>query len=323
MIEEFDFFEKRYHKLDLPKLEKLSYSDFRQEYVSAKEALKYFQSEAKFSEAIIRGDLRLYFAVSISLNVEYAVLMIDGYEPFWKDEIDKNGNVIKLSEDLPMQLDGYTKHITRRHFDGIVSPAKNHIFLQALFNKLEKKLELRDVYLIESFKKYNYDFYKEKEYKVDVETSPMTTIEIIECQFLLSELNSLKSINVRYNEVSKVDVVESNDIEYSNEEIESDELNTQIKSYLIKLRKEASNRHIDNTKKTEIYREIPIIINELGYILNDLPTEEFGQDGLRLKVKEYLKEQDATLYKKLLQNESTFNQYWTDLMNDIKEFSIN
>lgn len=313
MIDEFDIFEKRYLNLDSPKFEKLIYSDTRKEYVKEDVALTYFQSEAEFREAVIRGDLKLCFVVLVTLDVEYGVIMSDGFEPFWEKKTTDNQYDIGWS----MQLSGYTKSIVELNFQGVVSPVYNSSFIKALFSHSNKKLELVDIYLIECFKKYKIDFYKEKEYRLNSERSAVTHVSIADCQFSLTELKNLQSVN----NVDKA------------YESEMDE-NELICEKLLILRKERLNpdgtiKHVkDGTLEEQFYKLVPKIIiklnKELRVVSDDLKKQaekknektykSTGKNGLRSQVKERLLSEDRNFPKI---SESTFKHYWNTLMKDL------
>ena len=356
LYEDFDFIYTKSYGKESENItwQELEFNRDKKEYVDKDQAKSYFQSEVNFIQAITSKKLHICFFVSVTLKMRYWVRMDDGYPAYWQSYEDDNGCWIE--NDHPAQEYGFTLFESLHDFDGYISPVKYKNFLKGLLKDSEDKILLEKVFLIELFNdNRRAKLYEGKQYFIDSKESIMTEVKISDAMFLKSELECIQNNTLNYENVSAL-TISNNDIqsqeltenlvemdevfqlkEITKKEIElsedkeisrffaqngeyaDDDIDKRIKLFLLNLRKIHSNRLVDNTKTTAIYKVVPDLIIKLGHRLDALPENKAGNMGLRSDVKSYMKKNNLNLYKEIVGNENTFNQNWSNLMKDIKK----
>lgn len=290
----------------------------RNEYLSFDESIQLLDIPPhKFNDLIVSGSLKPCFPWSGYLEVKRKISVYEYRKLFYSDSSadDFANNFI---EEPDVLVRAYV------NFNGYVRPVESAHYLDAILVGESKKIAVEDVYLIENLtldsvvhiignhgeapKKVigkNELFCKDHEYKI-YQGMDNNDIDIKSYVFLKDDIGQF--------------VKESQKIEIA-------DVNEKIKADLLALRKRQSGRVNDNSKKTRTYTEVPKLIIELNYQLNALPhvkeiNDKNGRDGLRAEVKQYMQENYKELHEYFIGNKSkksTFDQYWTDLMDDIKE----
>ncbi|CAA0224485.1 hypothetical protein [Acinetobacter baumannii] len=290
----------------------------RNEYLSFDESIQLLDIPPhKFNDLIVSGSLKPCFPWSGYLEVKRKISVYEYRKLFYSDSSadDFANNFI---EEPDVLVRAYV------NFNGYVRPVESAHYLDAILVGESKKIAVEDVYLIENLtldsvvhiignhgeapKKVigkNELFCKDHEYKI-YQGMDNNDIDIKSYVFLKDDIGQF--------------VKES-------QKIEIGDVNEKIKADLLALRKRQSGRVNDNSKKTRTYTEVPKLIIELNYQLNALPhvkeiNDKNGRDGLRAEVKQHMQENYKELHEYFIGNKSkksTFDQYWTDLMDDIKE----
>lgn len=263
---------------------------------------------------IVSGSLKPCFPWSGYLEVKRKISVYEYRKLFYSDSSadDFANNFI---EEPDVLVRAYV------NFNGYVRPVESAHYLDAILVGESKKIAVEDVYLIENLTldsvvhiignhgeapKKVLDkkelFCKDHEYKI-YQGVDNNDIDISSYVFLKDDIEQF---------VKKSQKIEIGDV------------NEKIKADFLALRKRQNGRENDKSKKTRIYTEVPKLIIELNYQLNALPhlkeiNDKNGRDGLRAEVKQHMQENYKELHKYLMKNKSTFDQYWTDLMGDIKE----
>ncbi|HCQ9870861.1 TPA: hypothetical protein OMQ57_001596 [Acinetobacter baumannii] len=290
----------------------------KNDYLNFEESIKLLDTPPyKFNDLIVRGSLKPCFPWSGFLEVKRKISVYEYRKLFYSDSSadDFANNFI---EEPDVLVRAYV------NFNGYVRPVESAHYLNAILVGESKKIAVEDVYLIENLtldsvihiignhgeapKKVmgkNELFCKDHEYKI-YQGMDNNDIDIKSYVFLKDDIGQF--------------VKES-------QKIEIDDVNEKIKADLLALRKRQSGRVNDISKKTRTYIEVPKLIIELNYQLNALPhvkeiNDKNGRDGLRAEVKQHMQENYKELHEYFIGNKSkksTFDQYWTDLMDDIKE----
>lgn len=290
----------------------------RNEYLSFDESIKLLDLPPdKFNDLIVGGYLKPCFPWSGYLEVKRK-LSVDEYNQLFYSDFSDDDFTNNFIEEPDVLVRAYV------NFNGYVRPVESAHYLNAIVVGESKKIAIENVYLIENLtwdsmvhliglhgeapKKVQGKkelFCKDHEYKI-YQRVDNNYIDIKSYVFLKDDIGQF--------------VKES-------QKIEIGDVNEKIKADLLALRKRQNGRVNDNSKKTRTYTEVPKLIIELNYQLNALPhvkeiNDKNGRDGLRAEVKQHMQENYKELHEYFIGNkskESTFDQYWTDLMDDIKD----
>lgn len=306
----------------------------RHEYLGFDESIKLLDIPPhKFNDLIVGGSLKPCFPWSGYLEVKRK-LSIDEYNQLFYSDFTGDNFANNLIGESDVLVRAYV------NFNGYVRPVESAHYLNAIVVGESKKIAIENVYLIENL---TWDsvvhiignngeapkkvlgkkelFCKDHAYKI-YQGVDNNYIDIQSYVFLKDDIEQIIVQN-------KVTISASSDDEEKsdtqvNQKVEFDDINEKIKADLLALRKRQSGRVNDKSKKTRTYTEVPRLIVELNYQLNALPhvkeiNDKNGRDGLRAEVKQHMQENYKELHKYLMKNKSTFDQYWTDLMGDIKE----
>ncbi|MEN9071967.1 hypothetical protein [Acinetobacter baumannii] len=310
----------------------------RNEYLSFDESIKLLDIPLyKFNDLIVGGYLKPCFPWSGYLEVKRKI-SVDEYNQLFYSDFNDDDFTNNFIEEPDVLVRAYV------NFNGYVRPVESAHYLNAILVGESKKIAIDEVYLIENLTLDSVVhiignhgqtpkqvggkkelFSKDQAYKIyqDIDNN---YVDVKSYVFLKDDIEQIVVRN-------KVTIAASSDDEeksdtQANQKLEFDDINEKIKADLLALRKKQNGRVDDRSLKTRIYIEVPKLIIELDYQLNALPyvketIDKNGRDGLRVKVKQYMRENYKELHKYLMKNKSTFDQYWTDLMGDIKEIVEN
>jgi len=290
----------------------------RNNYLSFDESIKLLDiSSYKFNDLIVSGFLKPCFPWSGFLEVKRKISVYEYRKLFYSDSSadDFANNFI---EEPDVLVRAYV------NFNGYVRPVESAHYLNAILVGESKKIAIEDVYLIENLTLGSVvhiignhgEAPKQVEGKIELFSKDQA--------YKIYQGVDNHEIDIKSYVLLKDDIVQ---FVKKSQKIEVGDVNEKIKTDLLTLRKRQNGRVKDISKKTRTYIEVPKLIIELNYQLNALPhvkeiNDKNGRDGLRAEVKQHMQENYKELHEYFIGNkskESTFDQYWTDLMDDIKE----
>lgn len=287
----------------------------RNNYLSFDESIKLLDiSSYKFNDLIVSGFLKPCFPWSGFLEVKRKISVYEYRKLFYSDSSgdDLTKNFI---EEPDVLVRAYV------NFNGYVRPIESTHYLNAILVGESKKIAIADVYLIENLTLDSVVHIIGNHGQASKQVEGKIELFSKDQAYKIYQGVDNQDIDIKSYVFLKDDIEQ---IVKKSQKIEIGDINEKIKADLLALRKRQNGRVDDTSKKTRIYTEVPKLIIELNYQLNELPhikeiNDKNGRDGLRTEVKQHMGRNHKALYKDLMSNESTFNQIWTDLMSDVKE----
>lgn len=283
-----------------PKYETLTYSKEENSYLSLKEVTSYFGSRHKVYDLIAKGKLHPCFLVEVALIIRSYIDLAENYAHFYRDDLfDKKEYFYYQQAGSRHMIEEGVNDLSYTYFRGYVTPVLEENLLGCIKCRDEQEIKFTKVKLVERLNKEVILIQGEMHNKSGIDRR-----------------GTEKPASVFKNTIYKLNKEKSSNFKVYNHECVflEEEVLSLMKKENKKEKVELSTKKRNKTQR--FFEEIPKVLAELGYLsIEDIPQGDSGNEGIRVEIKKYIKEQRPDLMD-LISVENTFNTYWQDLKTE-------